>query len=93
MPPDTLHRGLQETPPATPDGLMPFLVPATVAGPMCGVGTSTWRRLVAAGKAPKPLKVGGRVLWRAGELAQWIEAGCPGRGQWEAIRSAENKAG
>jgi hypothetical protein len=26
--------------------------------------------------------------WRREELAAWIEAGCPARREWEALRSA-----
>jgi hypothetical protein len=41
---------------------------------------------MAAGKTPTPTELGGRTLWRAGELREWIAAGCPDRKTWEKIR-------
>ena len=35
------------------------------------------RRLVDAGKMPRPLKIGGMIRWRRQELDDWLAAGCP----------------
>lgn len=34
---------------------------------------STIARMIAAGEFPKPVNVGSRVLWRAGDLQQWAD--------------------
>jgi predicted DNA-binding transcriptional regulator AlpA len=78
------------SPPAVPDAAGPaveaLLLPAAVAGPLCGVSKATWWRLHAAGKVPAPIRLGGRTLWRRAELVAFCEAGCPDRKTWEAIR-------
>jgi hypothetical protein len=68
----------------------PLLVPAGVAGPMCGRSEASWWRDHAARRIPAPLKLGGRTLWRLDELRRWVEAGCPGRSAWEALRAAQH---
>jgi predicted DNA-binding transcriptional regulator AlpA len=64
----------------------PLLVPAEVAGPMCGRSEASWWRDSAAGRIPAPIKLGHSTLWRVEELQSWIEAGCPDRKTWEALR-------
>jgi predicted DNA-binding transcriptional regulator AlpA len=65
----------------------PLLVPAQVAGPICGVSKATWWRLHAAGKVPAPVRLGGRTLWRRAELVAFCEAGCPDRKTWDALKA------
>jgi predicted DNA-binding transcriptional regulator AlpA len=67
----------------------PLLVGADVAGPMCGRSEASWWRDHAAGRIPAPVRLGGRTLWRAAELAAWVEAGCPCRRMWEALRATQ----
>ncbi len=38
---------------------------------------STIRRWASNGRMPKPLKVGGRTLWDAEGIREWIRQGCP----------------
>jgi predicted DNA-binding transcriptional regulator AlpA len=61
----------------------PLLVPASVAGPMCGRSEPSWWRDHAAGRIPAPVRVGRSTLWRTAELRAWVEAGCPPRRAWE----------
>ena len=51
------------------------------------------RRLDSAGKLPKPIRLGGCVSWRRGEIAEWLEAGSPPREKWMAIQTASKKGG
>jgi predicted DNA-binding transcriptional regulator AlpA len=44
---------------------------------MTGCQRRSWFRYVASGKAPKAIRLGGKVLWRRSDLVAWIEAGCP----------------
>lgn len=60
-----------------------LLINALDSADMCGVGKSQWYALVAAGKAPAPIKLGRKSLWRKDELKEWIGAGCPVRKIWE----------
>jgi predicted DNA-binding transcriptional regulator AlpA len=64
-----------------------FLVDAPTAAALCNVSRATWHRLNSAGKVPAPVKLGGRVLWRADELKAWTLADCPNRRDWEILQS------
>jgi predicted DNA-binding transcriptional regulator AlpA len=52
----------------------------------CGVRTI--RTLDAGGRLPRPLRIGGRVVWRLDEVSDWLAAGAPDRDEWEARRAA-----
>ena len=54
-----------------------------------GRSEASWWRDHSAGRIPAPIKLGGSTLWRAEELREWIEAGCPCRRIWEAMRRKE----
>jgi len=71
-----------------PDAHAPLLIGAPQAAAMCGRSLSSWWRDCAAGRVPRPVKLGGRVLWRVRELQLWVEGGCPRRGGWEALGGA-----
>jgi predicted DNA-binding transcriptional regulator AlpA len=73
---------LQDTPRQV--NIVPEQVAADTAAAMAGVSQSSWWRLHAGEKVPRPNKLGGRTLWRVDELKRWIEAGCPCRRIWEA---------
>jgi predicted DNA-binding transcriptional regulator AlpA len=98
MPPLKLHHrpadgGHDEASAAVPPAgtLPPLLVPADVAGPLCGRSEASWWRDHAAGRVPAPVKLGGRTLWRVEELRRWVAAGCPSRAVWEALEQARQK--
>lgn len=57
----------------------PLLLDARGASALCGLALRSWWRLHATGRVPAPLHVGRRTLWRASDLRQWVEAGCPSR--------------
>jgi predicted DNA-binding transcriptional regulator AlpA len=44
-----------------------------------GVSPATWRRLVAAGKAPKPVQIGRIPIWLRDTIDSWLSdlAGVP----------------
>jgi excisionase family DNA binding protein len=43
-------------------------------------------RLADAGRMPRPLKLGALVRWRAGDIHEWLDAGCP------SVRTAKGGA-
>jgi len=43
-------------------------------------------RLHSCARVPMPLKLGRLTRWRAREVEEWIEAGCPPRHRWDAMR-------
>ena len=59
-----------------------LLLPAGDASATSGVSLRTWARLDASGRIPAAIRLGGRKLWRAAELADWTAAGCPPRAEW-----------
>jgi predicted DNA-binding transcriptional regulator AlpA len=73
---------------ARPVGPDPLLLPRAEAAHICGgLSKATWARLNSAGKIPRPVRLGGRVLWRLEELRDWVRAGCPDRQRWELFRA------
>ena len=42
--------------------------------------------LNASGRLPRPIRLGRSVRWRADELRDWLNAGCPARDRWEVMR-------
>ena len=46
----------------------------------------TIHRLKSAGKLAQPVLVGVQPRWVASEIDAWIEAGCPTRHLWEAVK-------
>jgi predicted DNA-binding transcriptional regulator AlpA len=67
-------------------GLGPLLLTAKQAAAMCGKSLRTWRSWDAAGRIPRPVRIGRSTLWRAEELREWVTAGCPCRSKWEACK-------
>ncbi|MBA4063631.1 MAG: hypothetical protein C0501_07945 [Isosphaera sp.] len=68
--------------------LPPGLLRREAAARYCGVGPSTWDRLTAAGRTPKPIRLGGSVGWSRRELGAWIDRGCPPRAEWAPVWAA-----
>ncbi len=62
----------------------PLLLTAKQAAAICGKSLRTWRTWDSAGRIPQPVRIGRSTLWRAGELREWVAAGCPRRAEWEA---------
>ena len=68
-----------------------FLLRRREAASACGVSAASWDRLVSAGKTPAPIRLGKRLVWRVAELAAWVEAGCPPRAEWDALKRTQRK--
>jgi predicted DNA-binding transcriptional regulator AlpA len=65
----------------------PPLLTAADVGTLLGVDERTVRRNSHAGKLPRPVRVTARCIrWRRDELWAWLQAGCPDRKRWEAMR-------
>jgi predicted DNA-binding transcriptional regulator AlpA len=69
----------------------PLLIPGTVACALVGVSRATWWRLFAAAKTPGSITLGRKRLWNKAELESWIEAKCPDRRTWEAMRATQRR--
>lgn len=52
------------------------LLRADDAATLCGVSRATWDRLRAAGAVPRPVQLGGSILWSRTTLLEWIANGC-----------------
>jgi predicted DNA-binding transcriptional regulator AlpA len=61
---------------------------------LLGLGVRTIRTMDAAGKLPRPLKLGARTVWIIREVREWLAAARngipPDRREWEALRAAVN---
>lgn len=60
--------------PGTETGLTPALVDAKACAAYLSVSLSTWHRLVANGKAPRPVKVGRLTRWRIADLEAYVSS-------------------
>ncbi len=88
---------LPTTPPARkaahpPPTLSPLVVDANGVARLLDCGVHTVRAHDTAGKLPAPLRIGGRVVWRAAEIRAWVNAGAPDRAVWEARKAARRAA-
>lgn len=70
--------------PTNVTGTQPLLLTAKMAAAMCGKSVRTWRSWDAAGRIPRPIRIGRSTLWDCRELENWVAAGCPSREEWEA---------
>jgi predicted DNA-binding transcriptional regulator AlpA len=77
------------TDPAVPTTPMaPLLIDAKHLAESLSLGLRTVRAMNTTGKLPAPVRLGGRVVWRLAEVTDWVNAGCPDRTTWIAIRAA-----
>lgn len=60
-----------------PAPIQPAMLGAPAAAKYCGIGRSLFLVLVGEGRAPEPIKLGRRSLWRVADLRNWVDAGCP----------------
>jgi excisionase family DNA binding protein len=72
------------------------LIPALLvsdrdAAAMLAISRAHLHRLRAAGKLPPAVRLGRAVRWRRTEILAWIEAGCPPRAEWDAMRAAADR--
>ena len=75
----------------TPSTEAALLVGRIESARLCGVSPASWDRLVAAGKTPRPLKLGGRVVWRRTDLEAWIAHGCPDRKTFDTLTAEDRR--
>lgn len=57
---------------------------------MLGLSVRQIWRLQSAGKLPRPIRLGGSVRWKRGEVMNWFDAGCPDRRTWEARKETRS---
>ncbi len=67
---------------------VPLAVDAKGLTALLPVGLRTVRTWDAAGKLPRPVRIGGRVVWLVSEIRAWLDAGAPPRDVWERTRAA-----
>lgn len=53
------------------------------------VSIRTLRAWDAAGRIPRPIRLGHAVRWERAELVRWLAAGGPLRVEWEAMRDTD----
>lgn len=56
----------------------PLMLPVTEAARLCGLCVRTLWRLVSTGKAPQPVRIGRRTLWRRADLLDFVAGLIPG---------------
>lgn len=72
-------------PPPLASTTPPALLIDIQAAALCGMSRSGWRKMDAAGRIPRAIKISRCCRWRADELHAWIAAGCPARVKWQSI--------
>lgn len=72
--------------------LQPLLLDGKSVAACLSIGLSMLYTMDRSGElGPEGLRLRGRRLWPRRELEQWVDAGCPRREQWTAIKTAEKK--
>ncbi len=64
----------------------PLLIDIVGLGAMLGRSVRSLERDDLAGRLPRPIRLGHSKRWRRDEINAWVEAGCPKRSAWEALR-------
>lgn len=59
------------------DLTQPLLLTVKETAALCGVSSRQIYRLSDAGHMPRPVRIGRSVRYRAAEINEWVEAGCP----------------
>ena len=59
---------------------------------LLGVSASNIDRMNAAGKLPRPLRLGGALRWNRRELVAWLDHNAPIRREWQPVWDAIRKA-
>ena len=67
----------------------PLTISAKVLAQLLGVSLRQVWRLNATAKLPKPIRLGGSVRWLKREIEEFVEAGCPDRQSWEAMKGGD----
>lgn len=64
-----------------------LVVSADEAAKLLGISRRHLWALNSSGRLPRPVRLGSRsVRWVARELSAWLDAGCPPRDRWEALK-------
>ena len=68
-------------------GRYEVLVDAKTAAKLCGIGSSLWYELSAAGRTPAPVKLNSKKLWVYEHLKIWAAHNCVSRdsAEWQEI--------
>lgn len=69
----------------------PLLLSAAEAAEALRISERHFYKLHSGGRLPRPVRLGRSVRWRAKELQEWLDAGAPPRGRWEALRENRSK--
>jgi excisionase family DNA binding protein len=74
--------------------ITPELLTTDEAAALCGVSRRHFLQLASSGRVgPRALRLGSRsVRWSRRELVAWIDAGCPGRLQFESVSQVDRQA-
>lgn len=54
-----------------------------------GISRSTVYKWDELRLIPEKIKLGGKVFWKKVEISAWVDAGCPGRGAWRAMKDGD----
>jgi len=73
-------------------GPLPLLIDLpTLCFLLCRSKASIFRDL-AAGRLPRPHKLGSSLRWNREEVVGWVRAGMPSLKEWEASKAAQKRA-
>ena len=88
---ETLPFAPRVTDPPDDPTISPLVADAALLAKLLGLGLRTIRTHDAAGKLPRPIRIGGRVVWDVEEIRAWLAAGAPDRKTWDARKAARSK--
>ena len=61
----------------------PIVLQASELAQLLGISRSTFWKWQSSGRlGPRPRRINRVVLWSRAELTDWLNEGCPPRGQW-----------
>lgn len=63
------------------------LIPAAVLRKVLAVSRAHVYVMEQNGSIPRAIRIGRLMRWDRSEIESWMDAGCPARDEWEAIRN------
>jgi excisionase family DNA binding protein len=71
--------------------ITPLLLSSLQAAALLGISRSHFYGLISSGTlGVMPIRLGERVLWNRNELERYVEAGCPTKEKWQAMKKGDN---
>jgi predicted DNA-binding transcriptional regulator AlpA len=86
----TMSAGIERPQTVPPAGLAPLVVDVRGLAVLLSRSETSLDRDDAAGRLPKPIRIGRAKRWLISDIELWLRHGCPSRREFEVMRKGRN---